>query len=55
MHPMASDGVAMYAKELISLGLLYSELNDSKREGDGDRVLLCCKFFCQYSEWIESL
>ena len=44
-QPMASDGVAMYAKELLSLCLLYSEFRDAIREGDGDRVFSCWKFF----------
>lgn len=42
---MAIDGVKMYAKELLSLGLLYSEFRDAIREGDGDRVFSCWKFF----------
>ena len=35
----------MYACELMSFGLLYSEFKDSIREGDGGRVLRCWKFF----------
>ena len=41
----AADRVRMYACELLSLGLLYSEFKDSIREGDGERVFLCWKFF----------
>ena len=41
----AADRVHMYACEVISLCLLYSEFKDSIREGDGDRVLRCWKFF----------
>ena len=35
----------MYACELMSLCLLYSDFRDRVREGDGDRVFLCWKFF----------
>ena len=41
----ASDGVTMYAKELLSLGLLYSEFRDAIQERDEDRLLSCWKFF----------
>lgn len=35
----------MYARELLSLGLLYSEFRHGIREVDGERVFLCWKFF----------
>ena len=35
------DKVLAYAKELLSFGLLYKELVDAVREGDGVRVLRC--------------
>lgn len=38
------DNVQAYAKELLTLGLLYSEFSDGIREGDGDRVIRCWKF-----------
>ena len=41
----AADRVRTYACELLSLGLLYSEFKDSIREGEGERVFLCWKFF----------
>ena len=41
----AENGVQMYAHELLSLGLLYSEFRDGIKEGDGERVFLCWKFF----------
>ena len=41
----AADRVQLYACELMSLGLLYSEFKDSIMEGDGERVFLCWKFF----------
>lgn len=43
-HVSITDGVHCYAKELISLGLLMEEFNDSIREEDGDRILRCWKF-----------
>ena len=43
--PVSDDGLAVYAKELLSLGLLYHQFKDAIREGDGDRVFLCWKFF----------
>lgn len=41
----AEDGVQMYAHEFLTLGLLYHEFKDAIREGDGERVFLCWKFF----------
>ena len=39
------DRVCEYAKEVLSLGLLLLEFNDSLHEGDGDRNLRCCRYF----------
>ena len=41
----STDHIFEYAKEVISLGLLYMELQDSIREGDGVRVLNCWRFY----------
>lgn len=38
------DHVFEYARELVSLGLLYMNYRDAIREGDGLRVLLVWKF-----------
>ena len=38
------DGIQEYAKEFLSLALLYEEFEDAIREGDGVRVLRCWKF-----------
>ena len=38
------DKVQVYAKELLTLGLIYREYSDAIREGDGQRVLRCWKF-----------
>ena len=43
-HSYTDDSVNNYAREVISLGLLYMELVDSVREGDGERLLRCWKF-----------
>ena len=40
-----SDTVHEYAKEVLSLGLLLLEFNDAVREGDGDRIVRCWRFF----------
>ena len=40
----SEDGVQMYAKELLSLALLWHEYHDSVKEGDGERVVRCWKF-----------
>ena len=37
------DGVNLYARELLTLGLLWHEFHDACKEGDGDRILLCWK------------
>ena len=39
------DGVLAYAKEVLSLALLWAEFEDSIKEGDGPRVIRCWKFF----------
>lgn len=38
------DGVYMYAKELLTLGLLWHSFHDAIREGDGERILRYWKF-----------
>ena len=37
----AIDSVHEYAKDILSLGLLYLEFTDAIREGDGSRILRC--------------
>ena len=39
------DTVNEYAKEVLSLGFLLMEFNDSVREGDGRRILRCWPYF----------
>ena len=41
----ADDRVELYAQEMLTLGLLFFEFKDAIRCGDGERVLLCWKFF----------
>ena len=42
---MTSAGTVLeYSHEVLSLGLLFLELKDAVREGDGDRVLLDWKY-----------
>ena len=43
--PKELDGVHDYAKDTLVLGLLFMEFNDSIREGDGDRIIRCWKFY----------
>ena len=43
-----SDGVYEYAREYLTLGLLYSEFKDAVKEGDGNRVVRCWRFFLLY-------
>ena len=38
------DSVQAYAKEVMTLGLIYAEFADGIREGDGVRVTRCWKF-----------
>ena len=35
----ADDKVCSYAKELLTLGLLWLNFHDSVKEGDGDRII----------------
>lgn len=49
-YPVASkkkdkDHVCAYAKEITSLGLLYMEFSDGIREGDGERIIRCWRYF----------
>ncbi len=45
-HVDASDDhVLSYARDLLTLGLLYLEFSDAIREGDGERILRCWRFF----------
>ena len=39
------DHVQAYAKEVLSLGLLYKEFVDAIREGDGERIIRCWRYF----------
>lgn len=39
------DGVYEYASETLSLGLLYAEFNDAIKEGDGERIIRCWRYF----------
>ena len=36
-----ADGVHLYARELLTLSLLWHSYHDASREGDGERILLC--------------
>ena len=36
-----TDKVQAYAQEVLSLGLLYMEVNDAIRESDSSRILCC--------------
>ena len=40
-----TDSVYEYARETLSLGLLYAEFSDAIREGDGNRIIRCWKYF----------
>ena len=40
-----TDHILEYALETISLGLLYINYRDAIKEGDGDRVKICWKYF----------
>ena len=49
-YPSASkvkddDHILAYAKEVMSLGLLLVEFNDGIREGDGERIIRCWRYF----------
>ena len=39
------DRVLEYACDVLTLGLLYMEFVDAVREGDGERILLCWRYF----------
>ena len=39
------DSVQAYATEILTLGLIYAEFADGIREGDGERVIRCWKYF----------
>ena len=39
------DGVQAYASEVLNLGLIFMEFIDGVREGDGNRILTCWKYF----------
>ena len=39
----STDGVQEYAREVLSLGLMFLEFKDGIREGDGERVFRCWK------------
>ena len=43
-RPIESDHILSYAKETLSLGMLYMEFCDSIHEGDGLRILRCWKY-----------
>ena len=40
-----SDHVQEYAREVLTLGLLYMEFVDAIREGDGERIFRCWRYF----------
>ena len=42
--PKNADHILEYAKETLTMGLIFLEFKDAVREGDGDRVLRCWKF-----------
>lgn len=39
------DHVCAYAKEVLSLGLLFVEFKDAIREGDGEQIIRCWRYF----------
>ena len=39
------DHVCEYARDVLTLGLLYMEFADAIREGDGGRILRCWRYF----------
>lgn len=41
----SNDGVSSYSIQLLRIGCLYMEFADAIREGDGDRVLRCWRYF----------
>ena len=42
--PKNHDHILEYAKETLTMGLVFLEFKDGVRYGDGDRVLRCWKF-----------
>ncbi len=40
-----SDQVLMYFQQILSIGSLYMEFADAIKEGDGERVLRCWRYF----------
>uniref|UniRef100_A0A1X7UT40 DUF6589 domain-containing protein n=1 Tax=Amphimedon queenslandica TaxID=400682 RepID=A0A1X7UT40_AMPQE len=38
------DSVQAYAKELLTLGMLYKEYNDAIHEEDGSRIIRCLRY-----------
>ena len=43
--PGDGDAVSSYAIELLRIGCLYMKFADAIREGDGERVLRCWRYF----------
>jgi len=41
----STDHVNEYACEVVSLGLLFLNYRDAVQEGDGERIMLCWKYF----------
>ena len=41
----SKDHVFEYAQEVVSLGLLFLDFRDAIKEGDGERIMLCWKYF----------
>lgn len=37
-----SDGIFTYASSILTLGLLWMAFYDSKREGDGKKIIMYC-------------
>ena len=44
-HGSCADGVFAYASEVLTLSLLNAEFEDAIKEGDGERVVRCWRFF----------
>ena len=42
---LAGDGVPSYSIQLLRIGCLYMEFADAIREGDGERVIRCWRYF----------
>ena len=39
------DHILEYGQDALTLGLLYMEFVDAVREGDGERILRCWRYF----------